>query len=288
LLTFYDGEAIPFVTVSRALNAVRSGEVEAALVPLENSVEGGVSVTLDNLATGKRLMIRREVILDVQFDLCVRPGTQLGDVRQVLTHSHAAAQTRDWLAANVPQAVVNEGGSTAGAAKEVSDPGSKYDAAVCASVAGDLYGLDHIAKNIADNPGAVTRFVLVSLPAQPPMPTGADRTTLAVYLKQDQPGALLEMLTQFSVRGVNLCRIESRPTKAGLGSYFFSIDAEGHIRDPRLAEAVLGLKRVMGDVVFLGSYPRADRVAPSVAPGFTDASFAAAKSWYGSVINPED
>ena len=110
LQTFSDDEAVPFDTVGQALDAVRAGTVEAALVPIENSVEGGVTVTLDNLSNGRRLMIVREVILPVEFTLFGRPGTALGDVRRVLTHPHAAAQVREWLAANVPLARVTEGG----------------------------------------------------------------------------------------------------------------------------------------------------------------------------------
>ncbi|MDQ7993567.1 MAG: prephenate dehydratase [Propionicimonas sp.] len=288
LQTFSGDEAIPFDTVGQALDAVRSGAVEAALVPIENSVEGGVTVTLDNLSDGRRLMIVREVILPVQFTLFARPGTGIGDVRRVLTHPHAAAQVRGWLAANVPLASVTEGGSTAAAAKEVSDPTSKYDAAVSAEVAGRMYGLDPLATGIADNPSAVTRFVLVSKPAPPPPPTGADKTTLVAYMHADRPGALLEILEQFAGRGVNLCRIESRPTKTGLGNYCFSIDAEGHMREPRLAEAMLGLHRICEDVVFLGSYPRADGVRPKVGWGFTDSDFAEARGWFSSLVNPED
>ncbi len=288
LQTFSDQDAVAFDTVGQALDAVRSGAVEGALVPIENSVEGGVTVTLDSLSNGRRLMIVREVILPVEFTLFARPGTRLADVRRVLTHPHAAAQVRGWLAANLPQATVTEGGSTAAAAQEVSDPTSKYDAAVSAEVAGLLYGLDALASGIADNPSAVTRFVLVSRPTPPPPPTGADKTTLVAYMHADRPGALLEILEQFAGRGVNLCRIESRPTKTGLGNYCFSIDAEGHLRDPRLAEAMLGLHRICEDVVFLGSYPRADGVRPSVARGFTDAEFAEAKAWFASLVNPED
>lgn len=289
LQTFSDEDAIPYQTVGQALDAVRAGVVEAALVPIENSVEGGVTVTLDNLANGhRRLMIVREVILPVQFTLFARPGTALGDVRRVLTHPHAAAQVREWLAANVPLATVTEGGSTAAAAQEVSDPTSKYDAAVSAEVAGRMYELTALASGIADNPNAVTRFVLVSKPAPPPPPTGADKTTLVAFMHADRPGALLEILEQFAGRGVNLCRIESRPTKTGLGNYCFSIDAEGHMREPRLAEALLGLHRICEDVIFLGSYPRADGVRPKVGWGFTDPDFAEARDWYASLVNPED
>lgn len=288
LLSFSDEAAVPFDTVGEALDAVRAGAVEAALVPIENSVEGGVTVTLDNLASGKRLMIVREVLLPVQFNLYARPGTALADVRRVLTHPHAAAQVRGWLAANLPLAGITEGGSTAAAAREVSDPGSRYDAAVCAQVAGETYGLAAVAIGIADNPSAVTRFVLVSKPAPPPQPTGADKTTLVAFMHADRPGALLEILEQFSGRGVNLCRIESRPTKTGLGNYCFSIDAEGHLRDPRLAEALAGLHRICEDVIFLGSYPRADGVRPTIAWGFTDDDFRSAKDWYATLVNPDD
>ncbi len=288
LLTFSADEAMPFGTVAEALEAVRSGVVDAALVPIENSVEGGVSATLDILGNGKRLMIVREVLLPVQFNLYARPGTVLADVRRVLTHPHSAAQCRHWMIDNLPDAHVTEGGSNAAAAQEVADPASRYDAAICGEVAGSMYGLVPVATQIADNSSAVTRFVLVSLPTEPPAPTGADKTTLVAYMHADHAGALLEILEQFSSRGVNLTRIESRPTKTTLGSYCFSIDAEGHLRDPRLAEAMLGLHRICADVLFLGSYPRADQVRPQIARGFTDADFPAAKDWYAGLVNPED
>ncbi|MGV8908454.1 MAG: prephenate dehydratase [Propionicimonas sp.] len=286
LLTFATEEALPFGTVAEALEAVRAGVVEAALVPIENSVEGGVSATLDILSNGQRLMIVREVLLPVQFNLYARPGTKLAVVRRVLTHPHSAAQCRHWMIAHLPGAHVTEGGSNAAAAQEVADPTSKYDAAICGEVAGTLYGLEPIATEIADNASAVTRFVLVSLPTGPPEPTGADKTTLVAYMHADHAGALLEILEQFSSRGVNLARIESRPTKTGLGNYCFSIDAEGHLRDPRLAEAMLGLHRICSEVLFLGSYPRADQVRPEIERGFTDADFQAAREWYATLVNP--
>ncbi len=274
-----EGEPVPFATVGQGLQAVRDGEVAAVLVPIENSVEGGVTATLDNLAYGDRLVIIREVLLPVQFTLYARPGTALADVRQVLTHPHAAAQCRGWLSARLPQATVTEGGSTAAAAAEVADPVSRYDAAVCAEVAGQMYGLVPLAAGIADNADAVTRFVLVSRPGPVAPPTGADKTTLVLFLREDHPGALLEILEQFASRGVNLCRIESRPTKRTLGDYCFSVDAEGHLDDARLAEALMGLHRVCADVVFLGSYPRADQQRPAIQPGTTNDDYAAASSW---------
>ena len=279
LRTVTDEDARPYASVQAVLEAVRAGEVEAGLVPIENSVEGGVTTTLDNLASGKPLVIVSEVLLPVSFVLAVRPGTTMAGVRRVITHPHAHAQTRDWVIANLPEAVVTEGGSTAGAAQEVSYPDSRFDAAICAAVAADLYGLDRLATDIADNPDAVTRFVMVRRPGAIPEPTGADKTTLVAYMHADHSGALLEILQQFAMRGVNLTRIESRPTKKAFGDYCFSIDAEGHIGEPRMRGTLKGLHRVCRQVTFLGSYPRADRVAPKIARGFTAGEYQAAEDW---------
>jgi len=273
------GEPIPYATVGLALQAVRDGEITAALVPIENSVEGGVSATLDTLTYGDPLMITREVVLPVQFTLFARAGTRLDDVRHILTHPHAAAQCRDWLATHLPQVMITEGGSTAAAAAEVADPLSRFDAAICAQVAGEAHRLTALAEGIADNPDAVTRFVLVSRPGLVGPATGADKTTLVLFMRENHPGALLEILEQFASRGVNLCRIESRPTKRSLGDYCFSVDAEGHIDDARLAEAMMGLHRICGDVVFLGSYPRANGAEPIIRVGTSNSDYAAAARW---------
>ena len=273
------GEALPYPTVGQALQAVRDGEVTAVLVPIENSVEGGVSATLDNLTYGDPLVITREILLPVQFTLFGRPGTRLADVKHVLTHPHAAAQCRSWLASHLPDAAVTEGGSTAAAAAEVADPGSRFDAAICARVAGEMYRLSPLAEGIADNADAVTRFVLVSRPGPVGSPTGADKTTMVLFMRENHPGALLEILEQFASRGVNLSRIESRPTKRTLGDYCFSVDAEGHVDDARVAEALMGLHRVCAEVVFLGSYPRADGEAPLIRTGTANEDYAAAAAW---------
>jgi len=272
-------ETRAYSTVALTLDAVRTGEITAGLVPIENSIEGGVSATIDNLAEGKRLVIAAEVLLPIQFGLYARPGTTLADVRAVITHPHAAAQVRGWIAAHLPDATVTEQGSTAGAAEEVAHPESRYDAAVCAAVAGDLYGLTALASAIADNEEAITRFVLVRRPGSLPPPTGHDKTSLIVHLRDDHPGALMTMLQQFALRGVNLCRIESRPEKDRIGNYYFSIDAEGHIADARMAEALMGLHRVMKTVDFLGSYERADLAEPVVQVGFRDSDYGKAAAW---------
>ena len=274
-------DAQPFASVPAALAAVRAGDVEAVMVPIENSVEGGVTATLDNLGDpdAAPLQIMAETLVKVTFDLAARAGTKLADVHSVITHPHAAAQTRAWAEANLPGAIVIEKGSTAGAAETVADPDSEYDAAICAPAATTLYGLTAVAHDIADNDDAVTRFVLVARRGQCPAPTGSDKTTFVAYMRANHSGALLEILQQLAVRGVNLCRIESRPTKTTLGSYCFSMDAEGHIDDARMAGALKGLKRICQDVVFLGSYPRADEVAPHLPVGADDAAYRAAADW---------
>jgi len=256
---------------------------DGALVPLENSVEGAVPATLDELANGAPLIIAEETYLHVAFELMARPGTTRGDVRTVATHPHAEAQVRRWLLNNLPEAQVALVASTAGAAQQVAL--GEYDAAVGAAVAGELYGLGVVAHDIADNPGAVTRFVLLTRPAPPGPATGNDRTTLVAYLHEGghHAGALLEILTEFASRAINLTRIESRPTKGGMGQYCFSIDCEGHIADERVGDAIAALHRVCGAVRYLGSYPRRDGVQGDPAPGRTDADFAGARQWLRGV-----
>lgn len=287
LLTLGDEPAVAYATVARALDAVRDGEVDASMVPIENSIEGGVSATLDYLGLPHSpLQIIDEVVIPVAFDLCVRPGVTFDQITRVISHPHAIAQVRGWLDAHLPDAVIVERGSTAGAAQTVADPESGFDAAVCAPLAGQMYGLVSAATAISDNEQAATRFVLVARPGPSPERTGHDKTTLVAYMRQDHPGALLEILQQLAVRGVNLCRIESRPTKTTLGEYCFSMDAEGHIADARMSEALMGLRRICKDVIFLGSYPRADGKAPKVPYGGTDADYREALDW-ASRINPE-
>ncbi|MDQ2748289.1 MAG: prephenate dehydratase [Actinomycetota bacterium] len=274
---------LPTANVTLAIDAVRAGGADGALVPLENSVEGAVPATLDELANGAPLIIAEETYLHVAFELMARPGTALADIDTVATHPHAEAQVRRWLLSNLAQARVALVGSTAGAAQAVAV--GEYAAAVGAAVAGELYGLDVIAHDIADNAGAVTRFVLLTRPAPPAPPTGNDRTTLVAYLPAGghHAGALLEILTEFASRGINLTRIESRPTKGGIGQYCFSIDCEGHIDDERVGDAIAALHRICGDVRYLGSYPRRDGVQGQAPTGRTDADFVGAREWLRQV-----
>jgi prephenate dehydratase len=179
--------------------------------------------------------------------------------------------------ARMPDADVTLTASTAAAAQAVA--AGDYDAAVGAAVAGALYGLDSLASDIADTEGAVTRFVLLVPPGPPPARTGNDRTSLVAYLRDDHAGALLEILSEFATRGVNLTRIESRPTKGRIGQYCFSIDCEGHVADERVGDALAALHRVCADVRFLGSYPRQQGAGGPVPSGRTDGEFAEASEW---------
>lgn len=278
-------ERVAVASVDAALAAVRSGDLDAAMVPMENSVEGGVPATLDALAFGEPLVVLREVLVRVTFVLAARPGTRLQDVRVVSTHSHAQAQCRGWLAEHLPGVRWVPSSSTAAAAAGLAAgaPAPTYDAALCAEVAATRYGLEVLATDVGDVADAVTRFVLVSRPTAPPPPTGADRTTIIAFQPEDHPGMLLELLEQFATRGVNLTRIESRPTGDALGRYCFAIDAEGHVAEERVGEALRGLHRFCPQVRFLGSYPRADRVRADVRPGTDDASFTAARDWLEDV-----
>ncbi len=279
-------ELVPEATVTAALDLVRRGDATGAVVPLENSVEGAVAVTLDGLAAGEPLVITREVTLPVRFALLARPDRSGGPVRSVVTHPHAAAQCRRWLAQHHPGADVVHAGSTAQAAAMVSVPGAGYDAAIAAPVAAEHYRLVVLADDIGDNPDARTRFVLVSRPGPLPSPTGADKTSVVAYIRDDHPGALMEVLDQFALRGVNLTRIESRPTGTALGRYCFSIDAEGHVTDARVGEALMGLRRLCADVRFLGSYPREDGATVQLQPGSHDDDFADAASWLARLRDP--
>ncbi|MCF2526455.1 prephenate dehydratase [Yinghuangia soli] len=270
-------EAIPLASVPAALDAVRRGEADTAVVPLENSVEGSVSVTLDELATGEPLVIEREILLPISFALLVRPGTAIEDIKTVSSHSHAQPQVRRWLAANLPDAHWFSSASNADAARLVQE--GRYDAALAGEFAAARYGLVPLVTDIHDVEGAVTRFVQVRRPGAVAAPTGADRTSVVAFIVDDHAGALLEILQEFAVRGVNLDHIQSRPTGDGLGHYFFAIEAEGHIGDARVGEALMGLRRVCAAVRFLGSYPRADGVRPQVRRGTSDPEFENAAQW---------
>ncbi|MCW2496168.1 prephenate dehydratase [Jatrophihabitans sp.] len=271
---------LPQADVVAALDAVRSGDADYAVVAIENSVEGAVTAVLDTLATGEPLVLLREMLVQVSFTLAARGGTELADVGRVAAHPHAWAQCRGWLRENLPGAVhVPSTSNTASASQLAGSDELPFDAALVPPPAVSHYGLQALAHDVADNGGAVTRFVLIGHPGFVPAPTGADKTSLMVHLPDNEAGALLTMLEQFATRGVNLSRIESRPIGDELGRYSFSIDAEGHIAEARMGEALMGLRRVCPVVRFLGSYPRADAAPNEVRLNTSAAAYEDARSW---------
>jgi prephenate dehydratase len=282
------GVRIPARSVPEAIEAVRNGDADAALVPLENSIGGQVGVTLDELVNGSPLVITREVVLPVEFVLAVRPETadaaggasvgSLAAIRAVAAHPQASAQCRYWLRAHLPDATVVDVLSNAAAAVAVA--AGEYDAAICAPIGAAGHGLTVLADKIADHPEAVTRFALVARPGPPPAPTGDDVTSLAVYIAHDRVGALLAVLMELAVRAINLTRIESYPTGEQLGRYVFFLDCSGHVAEARLGEALQGLRRTCADVRFLGSYPRAGGTA-ATRPAVDD--FADSAAWLAQI-----
>jgi prephenate dehydratase len=278
------GVRIPARSVPEALDAVRAGDADAALVPLENSVGGAVPVTLDALATGSTLMITREVLLPVEFVLAARALTPLAEIRSVAAHPQASAQCRNWLLANLPDAVVVDMLSNAAAA--ISAARGEHDAALCAPIGVPRNDLTVLAEKVADHADAVTRFALLTRPGPPGPPTGDDVTSLAVSIPHDEAGTLVAVLTELSVRGINLSRIESRPTGEQLGTYVFFLDCSGHVAEPRLGEALQGLRRICAEVHFLGSYPRhrLTREEPVASPkGLSGADFADSAAWLSRI-----
>lgn len=248
---------IPFANVTAVLDAVRTDQAQFALVPIENSVEGVVARTLDELATGDALVIAGEVTLPVSFALMTQPGTR--HINRIATHPHAESQCRAYIAKNYPHAEMIATGSTAAAAEAISR--GEFDAAIASSAAAENFGLEIRADDIGDNQGAITRFVLVQKPSAVPLATGYDRTSLAVFIGIDHAGALLEILTVFAKYDVNLTFIQSRPTGRELGHYHFIIDVEGHVSDMSVHQSIAELKVICEDIRFLGSYPREVRTA---------------------------
>lgn len=271
--------------VGEALADVIAGRSVAAMIAIENSIEGGVSVAQDALATIPGLRIIGEYLVPVNFVLVARPGTALADVRTINAHPVAYAQCHQWLDANLPEHGHLPASSNVAAAASLFD-GSPADAAIAPPGIVDHLDVEVLAEDIGDNRNAVTRFVLVSTSRSVPAPTGADKTSLIAELPDDRPGALLDLLEQFSTRGINLSLIESRPIGDSLGRYRFVIDADGHIHDERVADALLGLRRFSPSVIFLGSYPRADKVQVDFDQRYRDEVFTEAREWLASLTDP--
>ncbi|MBN4927410.1 prephenate dehydratase [Hoyosella rhizosphaerae] len=235
-----------------ALDMVRNGVADQACVPIESSVEGPVIPTLDSLATHQRLQIVAEIELPITFTIAVRPGTPVEAIKTVAAYPVAAAQVAQWIAKNLPEAHIVAATSNAAAADDVCE--NEADAAVTTAIAADQRGLQRFADKVADVEGASTSFVLVQAPTAPPARTGSDRTSIVLGLP-NKPGSLAAAMNEFALRGIDLTRIQSRPTRTGMGTYRFYIDCRGHIDDTAVGEALKALHRNGADVRYLGSWP---------------------------------
>jgi prephenate dehydratase len=249
-----EAEPIAMATIADALNAANHREVDAAFVPIENSIEGTVSATLDHLVFDVDLFIQLEHVLDVHLHLLAPPGTELASVRRVVSIPVALAQSRRFLQERLHGADLVAATSTAEAARLVGGAEPDGTAAIAPALAGRLYGLESIAEGVEDHADNQTRFVLVARGVLPP-PTGHDRTSLVCFQQSDRPGSLHQILGQFAARSLNLTKIESRPTKLGLGDYCFVIELEGHLSDEVVGDCLKELHMDLAAVKVLGSYP---------------------------------
>jgi prephenate dehydratase len=247
-------DPVPCATFADAYEALRRGQVEGAILPIENSIEGSVGATLDLLVHAPGPLIRREVLVPVRQHLLARPGTRLEDVRRVVSHPQPIGQCSRFLREKLAGVPLEPAHSTADAAKRAAagDPGT---AAIASRAAAERYGLAVLAESIQDVEENVTRFVLLA--QQDETATGRDRTSIAFTLDRDRPGGLYDVLGEFARWGINLSKVESRPMKEALGHYVFFIDFERHRADAEAAAALAGVRARVDRLHVLGSYPQA-------------------------------
>lgn len=259
----YSGEAVlkqfgssaesePCGSIAEVFHRVESGFANYGVVPVENSTEGGVGVTLD-LLLATNLRICAEVVLPIHHCLLSRGGSP-GTVSVVYAHSQALAQCAEWLSHHVPKGQRVPVSSNAEAARRAAEETGA--GAIASEGAAELYGLDVLARNIEDEPSNTTRFLVIG--DQDPGPSGRDKTSLAMSAP-NRPGGLVQMLEPLARHGLSMSRLESRPSRTGLWEYVFFLDLEGHRQDAALAAALAELREISAFLKILGSYP----VAPS-------------------------
>ncbi|ABO67879.1 MULTISPECIES: prephenate dehydratase [Geobacillus] len=251
----------PYATIPDCIDAVAAGEIEAAVVPLENALEGSVNLTLDYLIHEQPLPIIGEIVVPIEQHFMVHPyyAPHWREIKEVYSHSHAIAQCRKFLHTVLKGAKQVPTTSTSAAAKFVSEHPHLPVAAIANRLAASEYGLTIVQENIHDYDYNHTRFIVVSRSRQPLSPDSplyaGDKTTIVVMLPQDQPGALHQVLSAFAWRRLNLTKIESRPAKTGLGNYFFIIDIDAPMDDVLIPGAIAEIEALGCTVQLLGSYP---------------------------------
>ena len=271
------GELVPLTSIPEVIAATETGEVDLGFVPIENAIEGTVNATLDTLAFEADLLVQREVVIPVQLNLLAAPGVGLSDIKRVISIPHATAQCRAFLRRELPGVETVAANSTAEAARLVGERRAPDEAAIGTALAAKLYDLDVLVTDVEDHPGNETRFLVVTRDTIP-APTGHDKTTIVCFQHADRPGSLLSILQEFAARAINLTKLESRPTKRGLGHYCFMIDLEGHIAEELVADCLRDIRSKMADVKFLGSYPAAGERGPA-ARRDAEAAWQAADEW---------
>lgn len=241
-------------TMPDLIYAVDNNEIDEAIVPIENSLEGAVSATLDMLATDVDLKIKGEIVIAVNQNFMVKKGTRTEDIKIILSHPQPIGQCRKYLDSKFPNAVIKYVYSTAEAAREVS-MGDGNTAAIGPATAADVYNLEIAEKSIQDNFNNLTRFVVVS---KGDGERDLKNKTSIVFSTTDKPGSLYKILDIFNLWDINMTRIESRPVKNKLGRYIFFVDLNGHVEEENVRDALTMVKRKTSFYKFLGSYPEYD------------------------------
>ncbi|OGO47803.1 MAG: prephenate dehydratase [Chloroflexi bacterium RBG_16_64_32] len=248
-----DGQLVPFVSISAVAAAIGSGMADEGVVPIENSLEGPVTETLDILIHSSELSVRSEVVLPIEHLLLARAGAKASDIKIIASMPQALAQCRQFIEQRFPKATLEAALSTAAAVEEMM--GRDNAAAIGNRRAAELYGAEVLAQGIQDRTTNLTRFVILADEDHPP--TGDDKTSLAfAFAVEDRPGLLVAALEEFSSRDINLSKIESRPSKERLGVYIFLADLDGHRTEQPLAESLERVREKSSFFRVLGSYPR--------------------------------
>lgn len=243
------GELIPFDSIMEVLDAVQNKNIDIGVVPIENSIEGPVGITLDLLAHDYDLKIKKEIIIPVRHNLLLNEGTNIKDIDTVYSHAQALSQCRKFIEKLGAKPVATP--STSGAAEMIL--GKKNAAAIGTKQAAEIYGLKIAESNIQDYDDNLTRFVVLG--RHDHVRTGHDKTSAIFSLMEDKPGGLYEVLGEFARRDINLTKIESRPSKKKLGNYIFFIDFQGHREDKKIKNVLNTIKNKISYVRILGSYP---------------------------------
>lgn len=250
----HNAEAIlvPSSTIPSVADSVRSGATNEGIVPIENSLEGAVTTTLDLLIQEKTLFIRGELTIPIEHCLLTCPAWTESSIKFIFSHPQALGQCREFIERMFPEAQVVATLSTVAAVEEMKQSNIP-SAAIAPQRAAELYQVEIISKGIQDYPNNVTRFVVLSSNEHPS--TGKDKTSICFGFDTNKSGVLYDVMGDFAIRGINLTKVESRPTKEILGRYIFLVDLEGHKEDPSVKDALMAVSKKTSSLKIFGSYP---------------------------------